>query len=149
MFSQIKLTNEPHRTGTRIFKSSAVQEGPGLQDPDLADPEGRDRQGRVYVLAARAGQRAGLDDDAAQRGAKELLPAGHGQPGAGQLHEVKRVTRLAYVMAFSMAGFESVIDRTTKPFNPLLGETWEYDNGQVRIITEQVSHHPPISAGFS
>lgn len=52
-------------------------------------------------------------------------------------------------MAFSMAGFESVIDRTTKPFNPLLGETWEYDNGQVRIITEQVSHHPPISAGFS
>jgi hypothetical protein len=50
-------------------------------------------------------------------------------------------------MAFSIAGFESVIDRTTKPFNPLLGETWEYDNGEVKIITEQVSHHPPISAG--
>ncbi len=45
------------------------------------------------------------------------------------------------------AGLEATINRTTKPFNPLLGETWEHDDGELKIITEQVSHHPPISAG--
>ena len=51
-------------------------------------------------------------------------------------------------MAYSFAALDSVINRTTKPFNPLLGETWEYDDGDLKIITEQVSHHPPISAGI-
>lgn len=35
-----------------------------------------------------------------------------------------------------------------KPFNPLLGETFEYEDKkkQIRFIAEQVSHHPPIGA---
>jgi hypothetical protein len=36
-----------------------------------------------------------------------------------------------------------------KPFNPLLGETFELEKpGQFRLISEQVSHHPPVSAFF-
>jgi len=33
-----------------------------------------------------------------------------------------------------------------KPFNPLLGETFEYEQDGFRLLLEQVSHHPPISA---
>uniref|UniRef100_A0A3Q3FZR4 Oxysterol-binding protein n=1 Tax=Labrus bergylta TaxID=56723 RepID=A0A3Q3FZR4_9LABR len=39
-------------------------------------------------------------------------------------------------------------DRTGKPFNPLLGETYELirDDLGFRWVSEQVSHHPPVSA---
>ncbi|KAK0142647.1 Oxysterol-binding protein-related protein 1 [Merluccius polli] len=39
-------------------------------------------------------------------------------------------------------------ERTGKPFNPLLGETYELTREEdgYRLISEQVSHHPPISA---
>lgn len=39
-------------------------------------------------------------------------------------------------------------DLTAKPFNPLLGETFEYVDEErgVKFFTEQVSHHPPICA---
>lgn len=56
--------------------------------------------------------------------------------------------RMVYVAAFAASEYSSTIDRIAKPFNPLLGETFEYcrkDQG-FRLITEQVSHHPPISA---
>ncbi len=34
-----------------------------------------------------------------------------------------------------------------KPFNPLLGETFELvEDGKYRFLGEQVSHHPPVSA---
>ncbi|XP_019906910.1 oxysterol-binding protein-related protein 2-like isoform X2 [Esox lucius] len=52
------------------------------------------------------------------------------------------------VAAFAVSSVASQLDRTGKPFNPLLGETYELtreDEGY-RFITEQVSHHPPISA---
>ncbi|KAL7195304.1 hypothetical protein ACSBR1_035513 [Camellia fascicularis] len=40
--------------------------------------------------------------------------------------------------------------RTWKPFNPILGETYEMVNhGGVKFIAEQVSHHPPMSAGHA
>ena len=34
-----------------------------------------------------------------------------------------------------------------KPFNPILGETWEatLDDGAT-VFLEQISHHPPVSA---
>ena len=35
----------------------------------------------------------------------------------------------------------------SKPFNPLLGETYElFLPGKYKFIAEQVSHHPPVSA---
>nr|XP_017183177.1 oxysterol-binding protein-related protein 3A isoform X3 [Malus domestica] len=40
--------------------------------------------------------------------------------------------------------------RTWKPFNPILGETYEMVNHLgVTFIAEQVSHHPPMSAGHA
>lgn len=42
------------------------------------------------------------------------------------------------------------VQTTKKPFNPVLGETFEYidrDFG-TKVILEQVSHHPPISAFY-
>lgn len=33
-----------------------------------------------------------------------------------------------------------------KPFNPLLGETYELVTNKFRLIAEQVSHWPPITA---
>lgn len=33
-----------------------------------------------------------------------------------------------------------------KPFNPLLGETYEYMAPNFNFFSEQVSHHPPITA---
>ena len=39
--------------------------------------------------------------------------------------------------------------RINKPFNPLLGETFEYRKGNFWYFAEQVSHHPPISACYA
>lgn len=56
--------------------------------------------------------------------------------------------RMAYVAAFAVSEYASTINRIAKPFNPLLGETFEYcrPDKHYRLICEQVSHHPPISA---
>lgn len=59
--------------------------------------------------------------------------------------------QLAYVAAFSVSNYSSTADRIAKPFNPLLGETYECDRTDDfgwRCISEQVSHHPPISMLF-
>ena len=39
-------------------------------------------------------------------------------------------------------------NRHSKPFNPLLGETYELVNqeGNYCVVSEQVSHHPPVTA---
>ncbi|XP_027865919.1 oxysterol-binding protein-related protein 2-like [Xiphophorus couchianus] len=58
------------------------------------------------------------------------------------------VDRMQVVAAFAVSAVASQWERTGKPFNPLLGETYELireDEGY-RLISEQVSHHPPISA---
>lgn len=40
--------------------------------------------------------------------------------------------------------------RTWKPFNPILGETFEMSNHLgIHFISEQVSHHPPMSCGHA
>lgn len=56
--------------------------------------------------------------------------------------------RLLYVTAFAISGYSSTRKRLTKPFNPLLGETFEYidEKKGIKYISEQTSHHPPISA---
>lgn len=57
--------------------------------------------------------------------------------------------RFAWVVGFFMGPFGTV-ERTWKPFNPILGETFELEcNNGVRFIAEQVSHHPPISAAHA
>lgn len=59
--------------------------------------------------------------------------------------------RMVYVAAFAASEYASTIGRVAKPFNPLLGETFEYvrpDKGY-RFLIEQVSHHPPIGAAYA
>uniref|UniRef100_A0A670Y6D4 Oxysterol-binding protein n=2 Tax=Pseudonaja textilis TaxID=8673 RepID=A0A670Y6D4_PSETE len=57
--------------------------------------------------------------------------------------------RMVLIAAFATSGYASTYYRAgSKPFNPLLGETYECireDKG-FRFFSEQVSHHPPISA---
>ena len=60
--------------------------------------------------------------------------------------------RLQWVVAFSISSYGSCNARAShKPFNPLLGETFECvrDDKGFRFISEQVSHHPPISAAHA
>ncbi|XP_019945792.1 oxysterol-binding protein-related protein 6 isoform X2 [Paralichthys olivaceus] len=56
--------------------------------------------------------------------------------------------RMVLVAAFAISGYSSTYYRAgSKPFNPLLGETYECireDKGFC-FFSEQVSHHPPIS----
>lgn len=55
--------------------------------------------------------------------------------------------RLAWVLGFAMGPY-GCMERTWKPFNPILGETFEMDLDKgVRFFAEQVSHHPPIGVG--
>ncbi|XP_039662892.1 oxysterol-binding protein-related protein 3 isoform X3 [Perca fluviatilis] len=57
--------------------------------------------------------------------------------------------RMVYVATFVVSGYASSYYRTGgKPFNPVLGETYECDRPDkgLRFVAEQVSHHPPISA---
>lgn len=56
--------------------------------------------------------------------------------------------RIAFVAAFAMSNYSSTIGRIAKPFNPMLSETFEYVrlDKKYRYVSEQVSHHPPISA---
>jgi len=56
------------------------------------------------------------------------------------------VRRLALVSVFTASPYYSLVKRTLKPFNPLLGETYEYVHKNLMYVAEQVSHHPPISA---
>ncbi|XP_051549774.1 oxysterol-binding protein-related protein 1 isoform X2 [Myxocyprinus asiaticus] len=58
------------------------------------------------------------------------------------------IERMKCVAAFAVSAVASQWERTGKPFNPLLGETYELVREDLgfRLISEQVSHHPPISA---
>ncbi|KAM4629559.1 oxysterol-binding protein-related protein 1 isoform 2-T2 [Polymixia lowei] len=61
---------------------------------------------------------------------------------------VDPLERMKCVAAFAVSAVASQWERTGKPFNPLLGETYELvrDDLGFRLISEQVSHHPPVSA---
>ncbi|KAL3289347.1 hypothetical protein HHI36_022784 [Cryptolaemus montrouzieri] len=56
------------------------------------------------------------------------------------------ISRMQYVIGFAVSALASNWERLGKPFNPLLGETYELVREEFKIICEQVSHHPPISA---
>lgn len=50
--------------------------------------------------------------------------------------------RLAYIAAFTVSSYSTTTTRTGKPFNPLLGETYECDRSRDlgwKAISEQVS----------
>ena len=76
----------------------------------------------------------------------------------GQLALLKEITRpcseyspkescrrLLFATLVNVAHYSSTC-RTKKPFNPILGETYESVGEDYRFVAEQVSHYPPISA---
>lgn len=56
------------------------------------------------------------------------------------------IMRLIYVLAVFYMPETNMPGRMKKPFNPLLGETFEYVMGDLKYIAELVCHHPPILA---
>lgn len=57
--------------------------------------------------------------------------------------------RLVYTSSWAISMYYAC-QRTWKPFNPILGETYELTNhGGINFIAEQISHHPPISAAHA
>ncbi|XP_068092139.1 oxysterol-binding protein-related protein 3 isoform X2 [Hyperolius riggenbachi] len=57
--------------------------------------------------------------------------------------------RMVYIATYAVSAYAPSFYRAgSKPFNPVLGETYEFADEEkgVRFISEQVSHHPPISA---
>ncbi|CAF4690525.1 unnamed protein product [Rotaria sp. Silwood1] len=60
--------------------------------------------------------------------------------------------QLAYVAAFTISSYSTTSTRVNKPFNPLLGETYECDRTDDlgwKSIAEQVSHHPPALSTYA
>ncbi|KAL6979728.1 Oxysterol-binding protein-related protein 2A [Sarracenia purpurea var. burkii] len=56
--------------------------------------------------------------------------------------------RVLNVAAFAVSGYASSEGRHCKPFNPLLGETFEADYPEkgIRFFSEKVGHHPTLIA---
>ncbi|KAJ7959098.1 Oxysterol-binding protein [Quillaja saponaria] len=56
--------------------------------------------------------------------------------------------RILNVAAFAVSGYASTEGKMCKPFNPLLGETYEadYPDKGLRFFSEKVSHHPMVVA---
>ncbi|OAJ40675.1 hypothetical protein BDEG_24382 [Batrachochytrium dendrobatidis JEL423] len=67
-------------------------------------------------------------------------------------HTTDPVDRLCYIAGFVVSGYSSTVYRAArKPFNPLLGETFEFirpDKG-FKFVSEKVSHHPPVMACYA
>ncbi|KAF1762022.1 hypothetical protein GCK72_010283 [Caenorhabditis remanei] len=63
--------------------------------------------------------------------------------------KLSTLEQMCYVAAYAASNYSTTCHRTNKPFNPLLGETFEFDRMEDlgwRSVTEQVSHHPPAAA---
>nr|XP_021151219.1 oxysterol-binding protein-related protein 7 [Columba livia] len=108
-------------------------------------PEGG---GAVFYHAHEGAERCGTTPTRlrcpAPEGRSEVKPRPQSAVAA-----VTGVRSQVYVAAFAVSAYASTYYRAgSKPFNPVLGETYECvrpDRG-FRFISEQVCHHPPISA---
>ncbi|KAL3144723.1 hypothetical protein ABBQ38_001846 [Trebouxia sp. C0009 RCD-2024] len=58
------------------------------------------------------------------------------------------IERMLHVAAFAVSSYSGTNNRTLKPFNPLLGETFEFQYPEEgwRGIAEKVVHHPTVIA---
>lgn len=62
------------------------------------------------------------------------------------------VERIALVGAFAVSGYASTSVRSSrKPFNPLLGETYECvrTDRRLNFVAEKVEHRPPVTASYA
>uniref|UniRef100_A0A8C6M1C4 Oxysterol-binding protein n=1 Tax=Nothobranchius furzeri TaxID=105023 RepID=A0A8C6M1C4_NOTFU len=125
--------------------SSEVSDESGLSDGSTTNSEPEEGHGKDL---ARVSMPAALNEpvNLLQRLCEELeyselLDVANNTPDPYQ--------RMVYIAAFAISGYTTATFRNRyKPFNPVLGETYECireDRG-FRFISEQVCHHPPISA---
>lgn len=63
--------------------------------------------------------------------------------------EANSKIRLMLIASMGAAQYCCMKTRITKPFNPILGETYEYCCSKFKYIGEQVSHHPPVTAAYA
>ncbi|GAA0140027.1 transfer/carrier protein [Lithospermum erythrorhizon] len=57
--------------------------------------------------------------------------------------------RMVYATSWAISVYYAY-QRTWKPFNPILGETYEMSNhADITFLAEQVRHHPPMSAAHA
>lgn len=66
---------------------------------------------------------------------------------AAQVDQIE--TRMSFIATFAVSSLAANFERMGKPFNPLLGETYELQLKDFRFFTEQVCHHPPVSAFYA
>jgi len=60
------------------------------------------------------------------------------------------VEQMCCIAAFAVSGYASSHYRASrKPFNPMLGETFEDIRPSSRFISEKVTHHPPVMASYA
>ncbi|XP_045788974.1 oxysterol-binding protein-related protein 4C-like isoform X3 [Trifolium pratense] len=59
--------------------------------------------------------------------------------------EQNPVDRLIYVVAWFISSTRPVTFGVA-PYNPILGETHHVSKGNLNVLVEQVSHHPPVTA---
>ena len=53
--------------------------------------------------------------------------------------------RLLHLAAYALSPYSSAQRRSHKPFNPMLGETFEWEqDGHYRMMVEQVCTYPPL-----
>ncbi|CAN8230514.1 unnamed protein product [Cochlearia groenlandica] len=55
------------------------------------------------------------------------------------------IERLKSVVTWNISTLRPLVFGMS-PYNPVLGETHHVSNGHINVLTEQVSHHPPVSA---
>jgi hypothetical protein len=64
--------------------------------------------------------------------------------------ETNKTKRLGLLAMFHAVQITTIEKMPQKPFNPLLGETYELIKpGKFFFLAEQVSHHPPISVLYT
>eukprot|EP01080_Neovahlkampfia_damariscottae_P009286 gene9286-1374_t len=69
--------------------------------------------------------------------------------------ETSKEKRFIQVLSWVLSNYSTVPRKGIygcKPYNPILGEVfeciWEHDDSQTIYVSEQVSHHPPITAFY-
>jgi len=77
-----------------------------------------------------------------QKGAEMVTFADHFFSQANLEKDALR--RMVYVAGYNSATYCLIKGRVGKPFNPLLGETFEQVTPSYRYFGECVSHHPPV-----
>mmetsp|Transcript_26558 Transcript_26558/g.78885 ORF Transcript_26558/g.78885 Transcript_26558/m.78885 type:complete len:479 (-) Transcript_26558:1654-3090(-) len=66
---------------------------------------------------------------------------------AAAAEQTSPLDRMKLTITWFIAGLHHSFEKWKKPFNPILGETWQASlSDGSSIAMEQISHHPPVSA---